>query len=86
MNAPGSPGSEPHWTGGYKEGMGTAVSASSPVWFSLSHGILNEVYYPRLDMAAIRDAQLLVVDNHGGFWEEKRDLTHDTQYLDEMTP
>lgn len=86
MNAPGSPGIEPRWTGGYKDGVGTAISASSPVWFSLSHGILNEVYFPRLDTAAIRDGQLLVTDRQGGFWEEKRDLTHEIRYLDERTP
>jgi glucoamylase len=86
MNAPGAPGSEPRWTGGYKDGVGTAISSASPVWFSISHGILNEVYFPRLDTAAMRDGQLLVTDRKGGFWEEKRDLIHDTQYLDDRTP
>ncbi len=86
MQAPGAPGIEPHWTGGYKEGVGTAISPSSPVWFTLSHGILNEIYYPQLDTAMVRDGQLLVVDADGGFWEEKRDLHHQTEYLDEHAP
>ncbi len=86
MQAPGAPGIEPHWTGGYKEGVGTAISPSSPVWFTLSHGILNEIYYPQLDTAMIRDGQLLVLDAEGRFWEEKRDLHHQTEYLDEHAP
>ncbi len=44
------------------------------------------MYYPRLDTATIRDGQLLVVDAHGGFWEEKRDLLHRTEYLDDYAP
>lgn len=55
--------------------MGTALSASSSVWFTLSHGILNEIYYPRVDQACTRDFGLIVTDGKpGGFFaEEKRD-------------
>jgi hypothetical protein len=28
-----------------KAGVGTALGRSSHVWFTVSHGILNEVYY-----------------------------------------
>jgi GH15 family glucan-1,4-alpha-glucosidase len=39
----------------------------------LSHGILNEIYFPRVDAACTRDLGLLVTDGSGFFSEEKRD-------------
>jgi hypothetical protein len=42
--APGWPGIPAHWTSSAKSGLGTAVSRDSRVWFTLSHGILNEIY------------------------------------------
>lgn len=49
--APGRPGIAPRWTSSDEQGVGTALSPLSRVWFTLSHGILNEVYYPRVDRA-----------------------------------
>ncbi|HQW07644.1 MAG TPA: glucan 1,4-alpha-glucosidase [Steroidobacteraceae bacterium] len=70
--APGWPGSEPRWTSSAKTGVGTSLSSASHVWFTLSHGILNEVYYPRLDTPCTRDLGLIVTDGHDYFSEEKR--------------
>jgi len=70
--APGWPGIEPRWTSSAKSGVGTSVTAQSPLWFTLSHGIVNEVYYPRLDQANIRDLGFIVTDGRGFFSEEKR--------------
>ncbi len=70
--APGWPGIPPRWTSSVKTGVGTALNRSSRVWFTLSHGILNEIYYPRVDMACTRDLGLLVTDGKGFFSEEKR--------------
>lgn len=70
--APGWPGIEPRWTSSAKSGVGTSVTAQSPLWFTLSHGIVNEVYYPRLDRANIRDFGFIVTDGRGFFSEEKR--------------
>ncbi|MGA8312178.1 MAG: hypothetical protein WB755_19265, partial [Terriglobales bacterium] len=47
--APGWPGISPRWTSSAKTGIGTALNLHSRVWFTLSHGILNEVYFPRVD-------------------------------------
>ena len=76
--APGAPGTEPRWTSSAKSGIGTALDGRSRVWFAVSHGIVNEVYYDRVDRANTRDLGLLVTD--GGalgagefFSEEKRD-------------
>ncbi len=48
-----------------KSGVGAALSSASRVWFTISHGIVNEVYYPRVDQACIRDSGLIVTDGHG---------------------
>jgi len=72
---PGRPGIEPRWTSSVKSGVGTAINARSRVWFTMSHGILNEVYYPRVDQANTRDCGLLVTNGSDFFSEEKRDTT-----------
>ena len=58
----GHPGLAPNWTSSAKQGIGTALSAASPVWFTLGNGILNEIYFPSVDTANTRDAQYLVTD------------------------
>ena len=72
-DAPGAPGIAPRWTSSDKSGLGTALSANSQVWFTLSHGILNECYYPRVDQACTRDFGFIVTDGYRLFAEEKRD-------------
>ena len=37
------------------------LSSACRVWFTISHGILNEVYYPRVDHACTRDLGLIVM-------------------------
>jgi glucoamylase len=70
--APGAPGIPPRWTSSAKSGMGTALNLHSRVWFTLSHGILNEVYFPRVDQACTRDQGFIVTDGASFFSEEKR--------------
>jgi glucoamylase len=70
--APGWPGTPGRWTSSAKSGVGTAVSRDSRVWFTLSHGILNEIYYPRVDHACTRDLGFIVTDGRSYFSEEKR--------------
>jgi glucoamylase len=79
--APGWPGISGRWTSSAKSGVGTAVSRESRVWFTLSHGILNEVYYPRVDCACIRDLECIVTDGETLFSEEKRDCRSDTSQV-----
>jgi glucoamylase len=71
-DAPGWPGIPPRWTSSAKSGVGTALSFASRVWFTLSHGILNEIYWPREDQACTRDMGLIVTDGREFFSEEKR--------------
>jgi len=70
----GKPGIPPRWTSSSKEAVGTAYAASSRIWFTISHGILNEVYYPTIDRPQIRDLELLITDGRSFVHEEKRDL------------
>ena len=75
--APGWPGIPGRWTSAAKSGVGTALKGSS-VWFTISHGILNEVYYPGIDEAAIRDLGFIVTADDGFFSEEKRHASHNS--------
>jgi len=74
QDAFGRPGSEPRWTHGNKEGVGTAYSASSRIWFTIWRGIVTEVYYPTVDRPQVRDFQYLITDGERFCHEEKRDL------------
>jgi len=73
--APGWPGIAPRWTSSAKTGIGTALNLHSRVWFTISHGILNEIYFPRVDQACTRDFGLIVTDGRAFFSEEKRQCT-----------
>ena len=76
----GAPGIEPRWTSSAKEGVGTAYHTSCRVWFTLSHGIVNEIYYPHVDQPNTRDFQYLISDGETFCHEEKRDLKHEIEY------
>jgi glucoamylase len=86
ISAPGHPGIPPRWTSSAKSGVGTSLSSQSRVWYTLSHGILNEIYYPRIDQACIRDMELLVSDGKSFFSEEKRQAQSRVEMLIEGIP
>lgn len=71
-DAPGSPGIPPVWCNGAKEIVGCALS-SSRVWFTVGDGIVNEVYFPRVDIPQIRDLGFIIADDQG-FWVEVKTL------------
>jgi glucoamylase len=81
----GAPGIEPRWTRSSKEGIGTAYHTSCRVWFTLSHGIINEIYYPNVDCPNTRDFQFLITDGESFCHEERRDLEHRTEYPEKST-
>ncbi len=81
----GAPGNEPRWTRSAKEGIGTAYHTGCRVWFTLSHGIINEIYYPNVDCPNTRDFQFLITDGETFFHEERRDLVHETDYPEKST-
>ncbi|MGH9511081.1 MAG: glucan 1,4-alpha-glucosidase [Terriglobales bacterium] len=84
--APGWPGIPPRWTSSAKTGVGTSLNQQSRVWFTISHGILNEIYYPRVDQACTRDMGLIVTDGKGFMSEEKRHCTFLSRVGEPGTP
>jgi glucoamylase len=78
----GAPGIEPRWTSSAKEGFGTAYHTGCRLWFTLSHGIVNEIYYPYVDQPNTRDFQFLITDGETFCHEEKIDLDHKIEYPD----
>jgi glucoamylase len=84
--APGWPGIPPRWTSSAKMGFGTALNQHSKVWFTLSHGILNEVYFPRVDQACTRDMGFIVTSGHDFFSEEKRHCTFENRAFEPGIP
>lgn len=78
----GAPGTEPRWTHGAKDAIGTAYSTSSHLWFTMFRGVVNEVYFPTIDRPQLRDLQLLIA-GPGFLHEEKRHLTPEVTPLAE---
>jgi glucoamylase len=81
----GAPGAEPRWTQSTKEGIGTAYHTACRLWFTLSHGIVDEIYYPHVDRPNTRDVQFLITDGETFCHEERRDLTHEIEYPEKGT-
>jgi glucoamylase len=86
LYAPGWPGIPPRWTSSAKASAGTALNQHSKVWFTLSHGILNEVYFPRVDQACTRDLGFIVTDGQSLFSEEKRHCTFENKPVEPGVP
>jgi glucoamylase len=84
--APGWPGITPRWTSSAKTGVGTALDRRSPLWFTLSHGIFNEIYYPRIDTACTRDMGMIITDGKDFFSEEKRDTNSKVTWIKKGVP
>ena len=63
-HAPGSPGIPPTWTSSAKDMVGCTLGPSR-LWFTLGFGIVNEVYYPRVDIPQIRDLGFIVAGPDG---------------------
>jgi len=70
----GHPGIEPRWARSAKDGVGTAYATSSRLWYTLSLGIITEVYFPTIDRPQLRDLQFLITDGATFFHDERRDL------------
>ncbi len=75
----GGPGIEPRWSHSNKDGVGTAYSSDSRLWYTLWRGTVTEVYYPRIDRPQLRDLEFLFADGGALFHEEKRHLVPRTE-------
>ncbi len=77
----GKPGLEPHWTGGDKQGIGTAYSPASYIWFTIRSGIITEIYCPTIDKAQVQLCQYLLSDGKSYFQEEQNDLVSEIERM-----
>lgn len=82
----GWPGIEARWTSSAKSGVGTSYNDTNKVWYSISHGILNEIYYPQVDQACTRDLSLIVTDGKNFFSDEKRNTSHHIKHIARDVP
>jgi glucoamylase len=83
--APGGPGLPPRWTRGAKEGVGTAYSTASRVWYTVAAGVLTEVYYPTIDTPQVRDLQFLITDGSTFFHDERRNTVSTIDCVDDAS-
>ncbi len=69
--APGGPGIAPTWASSAKDLVGSSLGPAR-LWFTIGYGIVNEVYFPRIDTPQIRDLGFIVADGLGFWCEVKR--------------
>jgi glucoamylase len=75
-------GKDAEWESAGKQGIGTALSEKSKVWFTLEGGSLTEVFYPTADKANVQWLQFVVVNPKTKKVETERDdATHQIKTL-----
>ena len=81
--APGAPGRDAQWPSAGKEAVGTSNTLGSKVWFTLRGGVMDEVYYPTVDVGNAQQLQLVVVGEGGRRVEtEEADTNHRVEAVD----
>jgi glucoamylase len=66
-------GKDARWESAGKQGIGTALSLDSKIWFTLQGGSLTEVFYPTVDKANVENLQFIVVNPKTKLVETERD-------------
>ncbi|MDQ5845260.1 MAG: glycoside hydrolase family 15 protein [Acidobacteriota bacterium] len=79
--APGGPGKDAHWRRAAKNGFGTSTTLSSKVWFTLTNGVMSEVFYPTLDVPNVEMLQLVIVQGTE-ILTEADDTNHRLEVID----
>ena len=77
---PGAPGADAHWPSAAKNGFGTSNTLSSKVWFTLTNGVMTEVFYPTLDVPNTQTLELIVC-REGQCATENEELLHELHVL-----
>jgi glucoamylase len=85
-DAPGAPGAPLFWNPGSKDGVGTALTDSGLLWFTLGRGTIEEVYFPHADHPCVRDFGLAVADGTDFFAWEKADTDSQVAALERGVP
>ena len=83
--APGRPGVDPSWSSGAKTAVGTAVALQSRVWFTITEGVLSEVYFPDIDRANLRGLRFLVAGDDF-FSDEQHEAEHNVEFMSPGVP
>ena len=83
--APHAQASHPVWATAQKSLVGTALGPGR-LWFTLGRGIVTEVFYPRIDIPAIRDLGFLVSDGQGFWLEMKANPSWTQSLVDSQVP
>lgn len=84
--AKGAPGDRPRWASGAKTIVGTALSARSRIWYTVSNGTLAEIYFPDVDQANTRLIRFIVTGEGGFFSDEIWDAKHHAQWMGPGAP
>jgi Glucoamylase and related glycosyl hydrolases len=79
--APGGPGIDAHWPDAAKDGFGTATSLRSKLWFTLTNGVMSEVYYPTLDTPNTQSLRFIFCTDQTCI-DEANDMKHALRVLD----
>jgi glucoamylase len=69
-----APGGSASWTTGNKLALGTSAGLDSKLWFTVTKGIISEVFYPRFDVPNMEDMQYVITDG-STFVDLERDAT-----------
>ncbi|WP_238413495.1 hypothetical protein [Alicyclobacillus sp. TC] len=78
-----------NWTSAAKNGIGTAIhqpedgQCPSHVWFTLTDGVLTEVYYPDVAHPQLQQLELWVTDGSSFIDRELEDMYHETRLVKE---
>jgi glucoamylase len=83
--APHAQSSHPVWATAQKSLVGTALGPSR-LWFTIGRGIVTEVFYPRIDVPAIRDLGFLISDGDGFWLEIKTNPNWNQSLADSQVP
>jgi glucoamylase len=84
--APGAPGKPQKWMPSSKSGVGTALPGECRVWFTLLRGFVSEVFWPRVDRAAMRSLRLIVTDGRDYSCDELDGVDAQKSYLESGVP
>jgi len=82
--ATGGPGIDAHWPAAAKDGFGTATSLRSKVWFTLTNGIMSEVYYPTLDTPNTQSLRFIFCTGQTCY-DEAGDMEHTLRVPDDRS-
>ncbi len=73
------------WSRADKDMVGTSLGHSR-LWFTLGQGLLNEVFYPRVDIPQMRDLNFVISDHKGFCIDLRRNASYDLEEIEPGIP